>query len=126
MAIQSSGEDYLETILELESGSGFVRSVEIARKLGVSRPSVNKAMNILKDAGMIYHEAYGDISLTEKGRERANQTVKRHRVIKTFLMDILKIDETTAEEDACKMEHVISDITLDQWEVFNETYLNKK
>ncbi|PKM51669.1 MAG: metal-dependent transcriptional regulator [Firmicutes bacterium HGW-Firmicutes-7] len=125
MAIQASGEDYLETILELEDQNGLVRSVEIARKLGVSRPSVNKAMNILKEAGMIYHESYGDISLTDKGRERANETIKRHRILKTFLIDILKIDEITADEDACKMEHVISDVTIAKWESFIEAYLNK-
>lgn len=110
--IRSSGEDYLETILEIEKSNGRVRSIDVANKLGVSRPSVNKAINNLKEEGMLKQEYYGDIMLTEEGRQRALAIKQRHTLIKKFLVDILGVDEKIAEEDACKMEHVVSQTTI--------------
>ena len=71
MLLGQSGEDYLETVLELEQLYGVVRSIDIAKKLGVSRPSVNKAINNLKEAGMVTQQSYGDIRLTDLGRQTA-------------------------------------------------------
>lgn len=110
--IRESGEDYLETILQLEDENGQVRSVDVANKLGVTRPSVNKAISALKKAGMVNQELYGNITLTELGRKHAQLVTDRHYTLKDFLINILKVDEHTAEVDACRMEHIISEETF--------------
>lgn len=111
--IRESGEDYLETIIQLEDTCGNVRSVDVANKMGVTRPSVNKAIAALKKEGMVSQELYGDISLTEKGRKRAEFVINRHHTLKRFLISILKVDAITADADACRMEHIISEQTFD-------------
>lgn len=110
-----SSEDYLETILELSEKTDAVRSVDIATHLGVSKASVNKAMGILREAGLIDQAFYGLIRLTDQGRNRGSEILRRHSMLKRFLVEILGIDEQVAELDACRMEHVISDTTRDQW-----------
>lgn len=110
-----SSEDYLETILELSEKTDAVRSVDIANHLGVSKASVNKAMGILREAGLIDQAFYGLIRLTDQGRNRGSEILRRHSMLKRFLVEILGIDEQVAELDACRMEHVISDTTRDQW-----------
>jgi DtxR family Mn-dependent transcriptional regulator len=107
-------ENYLETVLVLEQSDPTVRLTDIANKLGVSKASVNRAQGLLKKAGLIEQERYGTITLTEKGREAASDVYKRHRTLKRFLMCVLHIDEETAENDACLMEHVISKQTMDK------------
>ena len=109
--IGQSSEDYLETILELEK-KGKVRSVDIARAMNVSKPSVNKAMNVLKDMNYITQEDYGDVRLTDNGRKLAESILERHHLLAAFFKDVLKISEEVAESDACKVEHVISEETL--------------
>ncbi|MDR2656064.1 MAG: metal-dependent transcriptional regulator [Oscillospiraceae bacterium] len=111
--IRESGEDYLEAIIQLEDKDGKVRSVDVANRLGVSRPSVNKAVAVLKKEGMVAQELYGDISLTEKGRKRAQLVLGRHFAIKRFLIEILHVDAETADADACRMEHIISEVTFE-------------
>ncbi|MGI5893446.1 MAG: metal-dependent transcriptional regulator [Candidatus Merdivicinus sp.] len=108
MKLQESGENYLETVLILEDKNGAVRSVDVANYLGVSKPSVSRAMNVLKAAGYITQESYGDIYLTEKGRERAGAVLERHHLIAEFLILSVGIDRETADRDACRIEHVIS------------------
>jgi DtxR family transcriptional regulator, Mn-dependent transcriptional regulator len=110
-----SSEDYLETILELSGRKDAVRSVDIAGHLGVSKASVNKAMGILREAGLIEQALYGQIYLTGQGRQQAVEVLQRHSMLKRFLVEILGIEEATAEQDACKMEHVISNSTRDRW-----------
>lgn len=110
-----SSEDYLETILELSEKTEAVRSVDIASHLHVSKASVNKAMGILRDAGLIEQAHYGLIHLTVLGHQRAGDILQRHGMLKRFLTDILHISEAIAEEDACRMEHVISDETRIKW-----------
>ena len=110
-----SNEDYLETILELSGQDEAVRSVDIALHLHVSKASVNKAMGILREAGFIDQAFYGMIHLTVLGRQRAAEILARHAMLKRFLVEILEIDEETAEQDACRMEHVISDTTRIKW-----------
>lgn len=109
--ITSSREDYLETILDLEQ-DGSARSVDVAATLGVSRASVSRAISVLKREGFIDQEPYGLIRLTEAGREKAAAVRRRHNLLKYFLIHIIEVDEQTAEEDACRMEHVVSDATL--------------
>lgn len=109
--ITSSREDYLEAILDLEQ-DGNARSVDVAAALGVSRASVSRAISVLKREGFIDQEPYGLIRLTEAGREKAEAVRRRHNLLKYFLIHIIEVDEQTAEEDACRMEHVVSDATL--------------
>ena len=113
MKTTESNEMYLEVILLLERRNGEVRSIDIANELGYSKPSVSRAMSVLKDSGYIEHEAYGGIKLTQKGRQKALQMITRHETITDFLKTTLKIDAKTAEEDACRIEHIISQKTAD-------------
>ena len=114
MKIQESGENYLETILQLEMRNGTVRAVDIANALGYSKPSVTRAMGVLKKAGLVDQELYGTIQLTEAGRKRANEIYDRHVLIKEFLMTVLSLDARTAETDACRIEHIVSQTTIDR------------
>lgn len=107
-SISASKQDYLETILDFSSESGQARSIDIARTLGVSRASVNKSLGALKESGLVEHEHYGDIRLTEKGLKLARAVRARHNALKLFLTSVLSVDEETAERDACRMEHAIS------------------
>ncbi|MEG2597385.1 MAG: metal-dependent transcriptional regulator [Oscillospiraceae bacterium] len=113
-----SQQDYLETILDLSLDDKGVRSIDIATAFGFSRASVNKAIQSLKAEEYIRHEHYGQITLTEKGRLAAKAVRERHNLLKNFLMDILGVEEKSAEEDACKMEHIISAETLQKLEKF--------
>lgn len=112
---------YLETILKLEKEHGAVRSVDVADELGYSKPSVSRAMGVLKQAGYVSHSLYENIELTEKGRKRAKSVLRAHHLLTDFLVQVLHIDPEVAEEDACRIEHVISDVTLDAMEEYLET-----
>lgn len=111
MAIYESGEDYLETILMLKNEKGTVRSVDVAARMGYSKPSVSRAMHILKDAGLINMDESGHLSLTESGEELAGRVYERHLVITEYLINVLGVSEEVAKEDACKLEHDLSDET---------------
>lgn len=113
MKIQESGENYLETILSLERKNGIVRSIDIANELGFSKPSVSRAMSILKKAGYIEQEAYGNIRLTDSGRARAQTVYDRHVLLTRFFVETLSLDPEIAEQDACRIEHVISPQTIE-------------
>ena len=123
MAIKESGEDYLETILILHEQTGYVRSIDIACKLGFSKPSVSRAMGILKNDGYITVEHDGQIVLTKKGYLKAREVYDRHLLITRFLHDILGVSEENTNEDACKIEHVISYETYEKLNVFVKNYL---
>lgn len=110
--LREASENYLEAILKLEDNAHSVRSIDVATELGVSRPSVNKALGVLKKAGMVEQQPYGRISLTAEGRARATEVARRHALLKGFLVEILGVDDMTADFDACKMEHVISEQTM--------------
>lgn len=116
--ISASSQDYLETILELSLENPLIRSVDVAARMGVSRASVNRAMGVLKNAGFVTQERYSDIYLTELGREAARSVLERHQALKRFLTDILHVSEETAELDACKMEHNVSEETLEKLKQF--------
>ena len=112
MRIQESGEMYLETILRLSQASGHVRAIDVGEEMGYSKPSVSRAMSILKQGGYIVIEADGSIILTDAGREIAEKIYARHTLITNFLISI-GVDKETATEDACKMEHGISDASFE-------------
>ncbi|PIE97643.1 MAG: Fur family transcriptional regulator [Treponema sp.] len=103
-----SQEDYLETILDLSSKSPEVKSVDVARIRSVSRASVNKALSGLVEAGFVEHEPYSKITLTKKGKKIAKEIRERHDLLAKFLVDVLKVDPKIADDEACRMEHVIS------------------
>jgi Mn-dependent DtxR family transcriptional regulator len=110
--VSPANEDYLEAIYELGGTDGSVRSVDLANKLGVSKASVNNAVGNLKLAGLVEQPYYGDITLTKKGTSYAAGILERHRVLYHFLLDVLGVDPKVAADEACKMEHAISDDTL--------------
>ena len=112
MSLQESGEMYLETILVLSQRSGFVRAIDIGEEMGYSKPSVSRAVGILRQGGYIHVAEDGEITLTEEGRAVAEKIYERHRLLSGFLIS-LGVDEKTAVEDACKMEHVISDASME-------------
>lgn len=104
-----SGENYLETILKLKEIKGTVRSVDIAHELNFSKPSVSRAVGILKDEGYIQIQEKGEIKLTPLGREKAEKVYERHRLLTEFLQMVANVTRELAEEDACRMEHIISE-----------------
>ena len=123
MHIQESGEMYLETIHVLSKKMGAVRSIDVCEHMGYSKPSVSRAMGILKSAGYIEVDRHGYITLTEDGLEIANKMYERHTLLTSFLT-ALGVDEETAVDDACKIEHHISAESFDAINRFVEE--NKK
>ncbi|GAA0732900.1 metal-dependent transcriptional regulator [Clostridium oceanicum] len=107
-----SMEMYLETIYILERDYNHAHGVEIAKRLGVSKPSVTKAMNLLKEKGLINKEHYGTITLTKEGREISKKIYNNHKLISMFLQKSLNLDFDEASENACRIEHIISDKML--------------
>lgn len=112
MRIYESRENYLETILVLKKLNGQVRSIDIARKLNFSKPSVSRAIGILKEDGFVVIDKDGYIEFTQKGKEKAESVYDRHNQITEFLISIVGVSADIAEEDACRIEHVISEETF--------------
>lgn len=110
----SSLEDYLEAVFILSEQKGNVRLTDIAEFLGVSKPSVNRAIKTLTQNGFLEHITYGDIVITPEGESYAANVLRRHKLIKQFLINELGVDEKIAEYDACQMEHVMSPVTIDK------------
>lgn len=108
MAMQESGEMYLETICVLSLQSKSVRSIDVAEHLGYSKPSVSRAVGLLKKDGLLLMDEFGYLKLTEAGEEKAKRIYVRHTVLSSLLIR-LGVDEETATEDACRIEHYISD-----------------
>ncbi|WP_317367299.1 metal-dependent transcriptional regulator [uncultured Tyzzerella sp.] len=125
MKIQESGENYLETILVLQKRNGIARSVDIANELNFSRASVSRAMSLLKASGYIEIGNINQIMLTEKGKEIAENIYEKHCILKEFLTTI-GVDVDVAAEDACKMEHIISEQTFNCLKETLEKIKNKK
>ena len=111
MALLESGEMYLETILILSKKKPYVRAVDIGEYMGYSKPSISRAMGLLKNGGYILVGDEGHITLTEAGREVAETIYERHTVL-TDILSGLGVDPEIAAEDACKMEHYISDASF--------------
>lgn len=112
MHLQESGEMYLETILILSKKSGTVRSLDVAEQMGFSKPSVSRAIGLLKNGGYVISDSYGHLSLTAEGKEVAEKIFERHTLLTEFLIK-LGVDKATASEDACKIEHDISDVSFE-------------
>jgi len=112
MNIHESAEDYLEAILRLRESKGYVRSVDISQMLGVTKPSVSFAMKKLRENGYIIMDEENLITLTDSGEEIALRVYDRHKTLVSFLMSI-GVSEATAREDACKIEHDISQETFE-------------
>ncbi|MBR2047758.1 MAG: metal-dependent transcriptional regulator [Oscillospiraceae bacterium] len=122
MKIQESAENYLETILMLQQRKGSVRSIDIANELEFSKPSVSVAMKNLRLNGYIEMDSSGEIRLLEPGLEIARQILEKHNLITKFLM-ALGVSPETAAEDACRMEHVISDESFEAIRRHAEKYI---
>ncbi len=122
MSIHESGEDYLETILILHKNTGFVRSIDIANELGYSKPSISRAVGILKSDGYITVEPNGQIVLTDSGKAKAEQVYERHLMLRKFLTDILGVSADNSEQDACRIEHILSEETYEKLKSFVESY----
>lgn len=114
-----SGEMYLETIWVLSKQQPRVRSIDVSESMGFSKPSVSRAIGILKSKGYIDVSNGGGITLTDKGKIKAEHIYERHTALTQMLIK-MGVDEQTAVEDACKMEHDISDMTLDAIKRFLE------
>ena len=114
MKIHESAENYLETIFVLQKRNGYVRSIDIATELNFSKPSISNAMKQLSTKGYIHMDESRLITLTEKGRQVAEQIYERHQLISEFL-EMLGVDSQTAAEDACKIEHVLSKETFEKF-----------
>ena len=112
MNIQESGEMYLETILILTKNNKKVRSIDICDYMGFSKPSVSRAVGLLKNGGYILVDSDGHITLTELGYEVANKIYDRHNILTRFLVSI-GVSEDIASQDACKIEHVLSDESME-------------
>ena len=111
MHLAESGEMYLETIYVLSKEKNAVHSVDVSEYMGYSKPSVSRAIGLLKNGGYVEMAEDGTLTLTESGRQAAEKIFERHTVLTAFLVR-LGVDAQTAAEDACKMEHDISDVSL--------------
>lgn len=120
--MQESGENYLETILILHNKNNFVRSIDIATELNYSKPSISRAMSILKENGYITMQPNGNIILTETGYEKAAAIYERHNLISKFLRNTLGISEELAVQDACRIEHIISQETFNEIKRYVENH----
>ena len=124
MSLHESAETYLETIYILSSSNTSVRSIDVAEALNYSRPSVSRAVGLLKKDGYLKMDEEGFLTLTEEGRALAEQIYERHTVL-TAALEALGVDKETAAEDACKIEHDISDRTFDAIKAHMKTYMPK-
>lgn len=118
--LSESQQSYLEVILELEELQKVARAKDIADRLQIQRGSVTGALKSLEEKGLINYQPYTFITLTETGKKVAEEIAHRHRVLKDFLLNVLQIDEPTAEITACRMEHVIDRKTVDRLVCFIE------
>ncbi|MCG8565716.1 MAG: metal-dependent transcriptional regulator [Desulfobacterales bacterium] len=120
-SLSESLEDYLETILELQTQNTVARSKDIAEKLDIKRGSVTGMLKKLAAQNLINYEPYGYVTLTPEGEKIAKEIEKRHVALKDFLFRILKVDEKTADETACKMEHAMDSKTFKKFTDFVAT-----
>ena len=122
MELTKSREDYLEAICEICEEEKVARVKDIASHMDVSLASVNYAIKALKNEGLIKHKRYGYIELTEKGNEIGHAIYRKHKLIRSFLIEVLNVDEKVADKDACGIEHVVSEETCDKM----DSYLKSK
>ena len=118
MSLTSSMEDYLEAIFELDKNRRAVRVKDVAEKLDVTMPSVNGALKTLEAQGLIIHEKYDYIELTNTGMTQASKIASKHHVIYIFLKEFLGVNADTAEKEACRIEHVLCTDTIEKLEKY--------
>jgi len=116
----ASMEDYLEAMVILAEQGKPVKVTEVGKALGVRKPSVTSALAKLSKAGLVQHKKYGDIVLTAEGEKIAQDIYQRHRMLRHFLIEILNVDPAIADDDACRMEHVLSQASLSRLTKFVE------
>ena len=121
MSLYESGQMYLETIYVLSPQHNYVRAIDVSEHMGYSKPSVSRAVSTLKKDGYISVSEDGALKLTDKGLEVARSMYERHTVLSSLLMR-LGVDEETATEDACRMEHVISEKTFDALKAYLDKF----
>jgi len=119
MNLHESAEMYIETIYVLSQKSNFVRSIDVASHMGYSKPSVSRAVSMLRQQGYLVMDEEGFLTLTETGRAVAEKVFERHTLL-TRLLVMMGVDEAVATEDACKIEHVISDAAFEKVKAFVE------
>ena len=124
MHLQESGEMYLETILILSLRGNHVRSIDVSEYMGYSKPSVSRAIGLLKSGGYVIVDEDGYLHLTDAGQEAAEKTYERHKVLTALFVE-LGVDEATAARDACKIEHDISDETFEALKRVAREYCRK-
>jgi len=123
--LSSSIEDYLEAILALSEDDAAVRVTDIAGRLNIAKSSVAAAISILKEKGFVRQRRYGKVYLTDEGIARAREVKRKHRLLRTFLTDVLGVAEEIAEKDACLMEHVVSSETMERLIAFLEKTVSR-
>ena len=112
--LSKSMEDYLETVLILSRMNGEARISDIAEQLNISKPSVTEAIDKLSEEGYVNKEKYRPVSLTAEGKKLAEQVFCKHNILKQFLINVVGVEPEVAEDDACKIEHVVSDDTMER------------
>lgn len=117
-------EEYLKTIYILISKTLTARVTDIAKELSCSKPSVNRAVKILKEEGLVEYESYGDILLTNKGIKKAKAIVKRHEILKAFLVQVLDVKEDIADKEASTMKYSVSEDTIKKFEEYIKTIID--
>ena len=122
MNLQESGEMYLETIYVLSKKSNNVRAIDVGEYMGYSKPSVSRAMGLLKTGGYVVADEFGYLSLTDAGRQIAEKIFERHTVL-TEVLVALGVPRDVAAEDACKLEHVISDVSFSALKAHWQTHI---
>ena len=113
MSLLESGENYLETILVLTQRNGSVRSIDVANEMNFTKPSVSRAMSILKKENLITMETDGRLLLTEECLKKATSILERHTILTRYINEVLGVPEEIAEKDACRIEHIISPETFE-------------
>jgi DtxR family Mn-dependent transcriptional regulator len=120
VTLSASLEDYLEAILNVADGSGMARSKDIAKSLGVARPSVTGALKQLAKKGLVHYRPYGYVTLTRVGLAQAGRVARKHEIIKSFFTDILGVDGPVAQKAACKAEHLLGPAIISRMRDFTD------
>ena len=126
MSVSPAMEDYLETILLLERQDGAARVTDIANRMGVAKSSVHTALHNLADKGLLLQEHYGTIHLTEEGVRLASGIYSRHKALVSFFEHIVGVDKDTAEQDACAVEHIISQESMARIRAITQAHIDEE
>lgn len=121
MKLTNSQEEYIKTIYLLEKNKQKARVTDIAKKMDITKPSVNKALKILKELDLINYQVYGDINLTKEGQELAKEIIKKQDILETFLIGILEIEKEQAQEEAKAIKYAMSKESIDKL----DSYISK-